>query len=119
MSFLYLTVEGVELLHAEAIAFAGGSPGLRDRGLLESAVSRAENRAYYDPDASVAAVAASLSLGLIKNHAFIDGNKRVGFAALLAFVHLNGYRLTCTQEEETAMVIRAAASEIDEAGWTA
>jgi death-on-curing protein len=117
--FLYLTVEQVELLHAEVIAFAGGSYGLRDHGLLESAVSRAENRAYYEPDASLATVAASLSLGLIKNHAFIDGNKRVGLAALIAFLRLNGYRLNCPVEQEIVMVQKAAASDIDEAEWTA
>jgi len=119
VTFLYLTVEQVELLHAEVIAFAGGSDGLRDRGLLESAVSRAENRACYDPDASLASVAASLSLGLIKNHAFIDGNKRVGLAALIAFLTINRHRLSCSVEEEIEMVQKAAASEIDDAAWTA
>ena len=96
----------------------GGSHGLRDRGLLESAVARAENTAYYNSDASVADVAASLAWGLIKNHAFIDGNKRVGFAAMVAFLEMNGYRLICTEAEETAMVLRAAAGEITEAEWT-
>jgi death-on-curing protein len=61
-------------------------------------------------------VGASLVWGLIKNHAFIDGNKRVGFAA---FVELNGYGLICPELEETAMVLRAAASEITEEEWTA
>jgi death-on-curing protein len=119
VSFLYLTVEQVEILHSEVIAFAGGSDGLRDRGLLESAVSRAENRAYYDPVATLASVAASLSLGLIKNHAFIDGNKRVGLAALVAFLRLNGHRLICPVGEEIAMVQKAAASEVNEDEWTA
>jgi death-on-curing protein len=97
----------------------GGSHGLRDRGLLESAVARAENTAYYNPDASVADVAASLAWGLIKNHAFIDGNERVGFAAMVAFLEMNGHRLTCTETEETAMVLRAAAGETTETEWTA
>ena len=85
---------------------------------MESAVARAENKAYYDPDASVAEVAASLAWGLIKNHAFIDGNKRVGYGAMVAFLEGNGYGLTCSQEEETAMVLRAAAGEITEEQWT-
>lgn len=119
MTFLYLTVEQVEILHAEVIAFAGGSDGLRDRGLLESAVNRAENRAYYDQNASLASIAASLGLGLIKNHAFIDGNKRVGLAAFVAFLKLNGHTLSCSAEEEIEMVQKAAASEINEAEWTA
>jgi death-on-curing protein len=95
VTFRYLTVEQVELLHTEVIAFAGGSDGLRDRGLLESAV----NRAYYDRDASLASVAASLGLGLIKNHAFVDGNKRAGLAAFVAFLKLNGHTLSCSVEE--------------------
>jgi death-on-curing protein len=79
---------------------------------------RAENKVNYDDDATVASVAASLGWGLIKNHAFIDGNKRIGIAALITFLTLNGYQLTCSTEEETAMVIRAAASEMTEDEWT-
>ena len=96
----------------------GGSHGLRDGGLLESAVHRAENRAYYDPDASVAEVTASLGWGLIKNHAFIDGNQRVGIGAMIAFLQGNGYRLTCSEDTETAMVLSAAAGELSEEQWT-
>jgi death-on-curing protein len=96
----------------------GGSHGLRDRGLLESAVARAENKASYDVDASVAEVAASLAWGLIKNHAFIDGNKRVGFAAMVAFLEENDHKTICSEVEETEMVLRAAAGEITEEQWT-
>jgi death on curing protein len=64
-------------------------------------------------------VAASLAWGLIKNHAFIDGNKRVGFVTMVAFLEMNGYRLICSESEETAMVLRVAASEITEDEWTA
>ncbi len=97
----------------------GGSHGLRDPGLLASAVARAENKAYYEPGATAAEIAASLAWGLIKNHAFLDGNKRVGFAALVAFLELNGYATTFSEVEETAMVLQAAASEILEEEWTA
>lgn len=115
---VFLGVDAVEALHAEMIDRYGGSHGLRDRGLLESAVARAENTAYYDPNAPVGKVAASLAWGLIKNHAFLDGNKRVGFVALVAFLDLNGYTATFSEVEETAMVLRAAASEIGEEEWT-
>ncbi len=64
-------------------------------------------------------MAASLSWGLIKNHAFLDGNKRIGLAALAVFLEANGFSLICSVEEETAMVLRAAASEITEEEWTA
>ena len=116
---VFPSVELVEALQAEMIEAYGGSHGLRDRGLLESAVARADNLAYYNPDATIAEVAASLAWGLIKNHAFIDGNKRVGFAALVACLEMNGCRLTCSEEEETGMVLRAAASEIGEEEWAA
>ena len=108
----------VEAIHAELINLYGGSHGLRDRGLLESAVARAENKATYDPDSSVPEVAALLAWGLIKNHAFIDGNKRIGFAAMAAFLDANGFQLTCSEEDETAMVRNAAAGDITEEQWT-
>jgi death-on-curing protein len=78
-----------------------------------------KTKVNYDPETTVASVGASLSWGLIKNHAFIDGNKRIGLAALVVFLKANGFLLTCTVEEETVMVLRAAASEIAEDEWTA
>lgn len=89
---IFPSVEVVEGIHSDLIEEFGGSHGLRDRGLLESAVARAANKAFYDPDASTAEVAASLARGLIKNHAFIDGNKRVGMGAMLAFLTANNHR---------------------------
>ena len=73
MSWKFLDVAAVEALHTEQIKAFGGSHGLRDAGLLESAVLRAENKANYDPEATTASIAASLGWGLIKNHAFLDG----------------------------------------------
>ena len=119
MNWRFLSVEAVIALHDALIEESGGLHGLRDFGLLESAISRAENKVNYDPDAIVANVGASFAWGLIKNHAFIDGNKRIGLGALAVFLKANGFVLTCSVEEETAMVLRAAASEIDEAAWTA
>ena len=114
----FLSVQLVEALHGEMITLYGGSPGLRDRGLLESAVSRADNKAHYQPEATICEVGASLAWGLIKNHAFTDGNKRVGFAALIAFLRLNGCKLMCSEAEETERVQQVAAGEISEAEWT-
>jgi len=119
VTWQFLSVEAVIALHSTLIEESGGSHGLRDPGLLESAISRAENKVNYDPDATVANVGASLSWGLIKNHAFIDGNKRIGLGALAVFLRANGWVLTCSVAEETGMVLRAAASEITEAEWTA
>ena len=106
MSFRFLSVEAVEALHAKTIDRFGGSPGLRDRGLLESAVSRAENLAYYRPEASIGELASRSVGGLIKNHAFIDGNKRVGAISLITILDGNGYKLTCSEAEETAQCWR-------------
>lgn len=118
MTWEFLDVAAVEQLHTEQIESFGGSPGLRDAGLLESAVLRAENKANYEPDATIGQVAASLGWGLIKNHAFVDGNKRIGLVSMVAFLKVNGFLLAVPVEEETAMVLRAAASEITEDEWT-
>lgn len=115
----FVSVRSVELVHDALIQLSGGSPGLRDRGLLESAVARAKNKWSYEPDSPLSEVAASLTFGLIKNHAFIDGNKRIGLAMLIAFLQVNGYRLTCSQAEETEMVLRVSAGETSEREWAA
>jgi death-on-curing protein len=106
-------------MHSDLIREYGGSHGIRDLGLLESAIARPKQMENYLPDSSVAQLAAVLGWGLVKNHAFIDGNKRIGLAALVTFLKLNGYRLTCSEVEETAMILSAAASEITEDDFTA
>lgn len=80
---------------------------------------RAENKVNFEPDATVAMVGASLSYGLIKNHAFIDGNKRIGLAALVDFLAFNGYRLMAATDEQIEMVKKVAASEMTEDEWAA
>ena len=105
------------LLHDESLAEHGGASGLRDEGLLESALARPLNLALYgEPD--VASLAASYGLGLAKNHAFIDGNKRAAFLAVGLFLGLNGYRLCATQADATLTVLSVAAGETDEAEFT-
>jgi death-on-curing protein len=109
----------VKAIHSELIQRYGGSYGLRDAALLESAIARPRQLAHYNGKASVAELAAVLGWGLIKNNAFVDGKKRIGLAAMVTFLTRNGCRFTCPEIEETAMVLRAAASEIDETQWTA
>ena len=102
------------LLHDESLAEHGGASGLRDEGLLDSALARPLNLAAYEqPD--LAALAASYALALAKNHAFVDGNKRAGFLAMGLFLFLNGHRLTATQADATVTMLAVAAGEIDEA----
>ena len=101
------------LLHDESLAEHGGASGLRDEGLLDSALARPLNLAAYEqPDE--AALAASYALALAKNHAFVDGNKRAGFLAMGLFLFLNGHRLTATQTDATVTMLAVAAGEIDE-----
>ena len=114
-----LTSAMLRTMHSDLIREFGGSHGLRDAGLLESAAARPEQLLHYVPDSSVGEVAAVLAWGFVKNHAFVDGNKRIGLAGLVTFLRWNGYKLTCSELEETATVQRAAASEISEAEWTA
>jgi len=104
------------LLHDESLAEHGGAPGLRDEGLLESALARPMNLAAYgSPD--IADLAAAHGVGLAKNHAFIDGNKRAAFLAVGLFLALNGYRLIASQAESTLTMLGVAAGQMDDAAF--
>ena len=113
----FLTAEAVQKIQADSINTYGGAHGLRDAGLLQSALDRAENRYFYQPDASIASLAPALGWGLIKNHVFIDGNKRAGLAAVVTFLALNDAVLACSSDEAREMTLRAAASEMAEEEW--
>jgi death-on-curing protein len=104
------------LLHDESLAEHGGAPGLRDEGLLESALARPVNLALYaTPD--VADLAAAYGVGLAKNHAFVDGNKRAAFLAVGLFLALNGYRLSATQADATLTMLLVASGDLTEADF--
>jgi death on curing protein len=106
------------LLHGESLAEHGGGEGIRDEGLLESALARPLNLELYgQPD--FAELAASYGFGLAKNHAFVDGNKRAYFLAVGLFLYLNGYRLNATQADATLTVLGLAAGDISEAEFAA
>ena len=105
----------LELLHDESLAEHGGAPGVRDEGLLDSALKRPENLAHYGaPDAFE--LAASYGVGLAKNHPFVDGNKRAAFLAIGLFLWINGWRIRASQSDATLTVLSVAAGELDEAG---
>ena len=104
------------VLHDESLAEHGGASGMRDEGLLDSALARPLNLVSYEkPD--VAALAACYAVGLAKNHPFVDGNKRAGFLAMGLFLFLNGRRLTATQAEATVTMLAVASGEIDETAF--
>ncbi|MCM3565164.1 type II toxin-antitoxin system death-on-curing family toxin [Hydrogenophaga intermedia] len=114
MSWRWVDKGALVLLHDESLAEHGGRAGIRDDGLLESALGRAKNLAAYGaPD--VADLAASYAVGLAKNHAFVDGNKRAPFLAMGLFLYLNGYRLAATQADATLTMLSVAAGTVDEA----
>lgn len=104
----------LETLHDESLAMHGGASGLRDEGLLESALPRPQHLAHNgEPD--FAELAASYAFGLAKNHAFVDGNKRAAFLSLGLFLRLNGYRLNATQVDATLTILALAGGEMEEA----
>jgi death-on-curing protein len=106
------------LLHDESLAEHGGAPGLRDEGLLDSALARPHNLvAYGDPD--LAALAAAYGVGLAKNHPFVDGNKRAAFLAVGLFLALNGHRLVASQAEATLTMLAVAAGDLSEDDFAA
>lgn len=82
----WISKKALLLLHEESLAIFGGPPGVRDEGLLDSALARPKNTFAYRPESTVADLAASYGFGLVKNHAFVDGNKRAGFLAIGLFL---------------------------------
>ena len=118
MSWRWIDKRLLLILHDESLAEHGGASGLRDEGLLDSALARPLNLlAYGDPD--IAGLAAAYGVGLAKNHAFVDGNKRAAFLAVGLFLRLNGYRLTATQADATVTMLGVAAGELHEEDFAA
>jgi death on curing protein len=110
----------VMMLHDRQIAEHGGSSGLRDAGLLESALARPQQLfAYGDPPPDLAALAASLAHGLAKNHAFVDGNKRTAFVSYRTFLALNHARLEASADEKYLTIIALADGSLSEADFAA
>ncbi len=106
--------ETVLALHGQLLALHGGATGLRDRGLLESALARPLKKT-----ATVFALAASYGFGLVKNHPFVDGNKRIGFAVGVLFLELNGLRFEAEESDAAVQTLGLAAGAIKEAQYAA
>jgi death on curing protein len=108
-------------VHAEQLALFGGADGIRDLGLLESALARPINKYGYG-ESDLAALAAAYAFGIARNHPFVDGNKRAAFASIIVFLGLNGFDLDAPQAEATAIILGLAAGDITEevlAAWIA
>jgi death on curing protein len=110
----------VTAIHDEAVYEFGGRAGIRDQGLLESALDQPKNRLAYAPRSSLFDLAATLCVGLAKNHPFIDGYKRTALLATRAFLFLNGYALEPSEQDEVATMVAIADGSLDEravAAW--
>jgi death-on-curing protein len=121
----FISRRALELLHGESLAEHGGQSGLRDAGLLDSALARAQQRLAYGgdggggggdggDDTDAAALAAAYGFGLARNHPFVDGNKRAAFLATGLFLALNGQQLVASQADATRTVLALAAGELSE-----
>ncbi|HSA82961.1 MAG TPA: type II toxin-antitoxin system death-on-curing family toxin [Geminicoccaceae bacterium] len=118
MEPIWIARELVIVLHERLLAEHGGAPGLRDEGLLDSALARPRQiHAYGDPD--LCALAAAYAYGLVQDHPFVDGNKRVAFVAAYVFLARNGRRLVAPEADATAIMMALAGGEADEAAFAA
>lgn len=115
---VWVLSEVVVALHDRLLAEFGGASGLRDGGLLESALARPRNlQAYGSP--SVFDLAASYAFGLVKNHPFVDGNKRIGFAVAVVFLEINDRRFVAGEADAVVKTLALAAGAINEAVFAA
>lgn len=112
---LWLSVEMVQDIHSEQLAQFGGPDGIRDSGLLESALARPINRFLYG-ETDLWVLAACYAFGIAKNHPFIDGNKRVAFLSMMTFLRLNDVWFAPPEPDVTAAILALAAGEVDEDG---
>ena len=111
----WLDIDIVLDIHAEQLALFGGGDGLRDRGLLESALARPLNKFAYG-EIDLAALAAAYAFGIARNHPFVDGNKRAAFASIIVFLGLNGIDFDVPPEEATVVILELASGQIEEDG---
>jgi len=116
----WLSKVSVLAIHSDQIKDHGGSLGLRDRGLLDSALDRPRNRFLHEPESDLYALAASYGFGIARSHPFMDGNKRVAFQAMYLFLGLNGLRIEASEEEVVTLILALASGDLDEselASW--
>jgi death-on-curing protein len=115
----WISKKALLLLHEESLSTFGGARGMRDEGLLDSALARPLNTHAYNEECTIADLAASYAFGIAKNHAFVDGNKRASFLSIGLFLAINGYRLTADQVDAVETVLAVASGELGEQGLAA
>ena len=105
-------------LHDRLLALDGGAAGVRNVGLLQSALARPQQLYVYGDAPDTLDMAAAYTVGIVRNHPFVDGNKRTAFVVGVLFLELNGHRFTAYEEDATKAVLGLAAGTIDEASFT-
>jgi death-on-curing protein len=114
---LWITYEQAIAIHSRQLRRFGGAPGLRDEGMLRSALERPINKWRYE-QSDMPELAAAYAFGLAKNHAFVDGNKRMAFMAMMAFLLKNGIAFSPEPAHATAIILSLAAGEVSEESLT-
>jgi death-on-curing protein len=114
---LWITYEQAIAIHSRQLRRFGGAPGLRDEGMLRSALERPINKWRYE-QSDLSELAAAYAFGLAKNHAFIDGNKRIAFMTMMGFLLKNGVIFDPEPAESTAIILSLAAGEVSEESLT-
>ena len=109
----WITYDQAIAIHSRQLRRFGGAPGLRDEGMLQSALKRPGNKWRYE-QAGLTELAAAYAFGLAKNHAFVDGNKRIAFMAMMVFLRKNGIRFAPDKAQATAIILALAAGEVSE-----
>jgi len=116
---LWIEERDALVIHDRLLDLHGGATGLRDRGLLQSALARPRQHYSYSPAPDVVEMAALYTAGIVRNHPFVDGNKRTGFVIGVLFLELHGFAFTASEENATQAVMALAAGTLDEAGYAA
>lgn len=106
-------------IHDRMLSLHGGAPGVRDTALLQSALARPRQKYAYAQDAGIIEMAAAYTVGVVRNHPFVDGNKRTGFVVGVLFIELNGHRMTASEADAAQAVLSLAAGTVDEDGYIA
>ncbi|MEA5593443.1 type II toxin-antitoxin system death-on-curing family toxin [Rivularia sp. UHCC 0363] len=113
-TYYWLAIKEVIALQIEVIKDYGGCSGILDEGALESTLYRPQQLAYYEPLSNICDLAAAYGYGLVKNHCFVDGNKRIGFVVMAVFLLRNGYELIATELEAVDIMINLAQGNISQ-----
>jgi death-on-curing protein len=116
---VWIETRDVLAIHDRLLALHGGASGVRDRGLLESALARPRQHHAYADSPDILEMAALCTAGVVRNHPFVDGNKRTGFVIGVLFLELNGFEFKASEEDATQAVTSLAAGTLDESGYRA